>query len=596
MAPYLQAEGISKAYSDRQLFADVSLSVSRSDKVAIVAANGSGKSTLLRVLTGMETPDTGSVITSSGLRIGFLTQNPDFDPDMSVMRHVARNAPADDWGFEDRARAMLGRLGIHDTAQLMGQVSGGMAKRIALAEVLLEEPDMLILDEPTNHLDIDMTEWLEGYLSRSACTLLMVTHDRYFLDRVCTRIIELDRGRAYTYDGNFDYYLEKKQEREAAFDAETARAKNLFRKELDWMRRQPQARGSKARYRIDSFHELERRAGERHEVRSATLTGHGSYIGSKIFEARGITKAYGSKRIINDWSYDFARYDRVGIVGANGVGKSTFIKMLQGIVTPDSGKFDIGQTVRFGYYSQEGMDFRPDQTVLEAVTDIAEHIRIDDKTVMSASQFLNLFLFPPSDQRKPIAKLSGGERRRLYLATVLMRNPNFLILDEPTNDLDIMTLSVLEEYLSNFKGCIIVISHDRFFLDRVVNHLFVFEGDGVVTDFPGDYSTYRHCVTQRAAEEARQAESMRRTSSKPERKQPRREASVRLTYKERKEMEELSALLPSLEEEREKLVAEMSKGTLSADALMETSERTRILSERIDEAELRLLELMEKEG
>lgn len=576
------------------LFADVTFGIFKGDKVALIARNGEGKSTMLKILTGNEVADSGNVIYRNDLKIGFLSQSPDFDMSLSVMENVMRNVAADDWTFEDKACQMLGKLGITDTNQLMSQVSGGMAKRVALARVLLREPEFLILDEPTNHLDIEMTEWLEGFLSKSKSTILMVTHDRYFLDRVCTKIIEIDTGRCYSYTGNYDYFLEKKQEREDAFDARTAKVKNLLRTELDWMRRQPQARGSKARYRIDNFHQLEKRAAEQRSEKSLKLGRHGSYIGSKIFEARNVTKSFGNKKIITDWSYDFARYDKVGIVGGNGVGKSTFIKMLQGIMSPDSGHFDIGETVKFGYYSQEGLEFSPDKLVIDVVTDAAEYIRIDDKTTLSASQFLNMFLFSPAEQRKPVAKLSGGEKRRLYLATVLMKNPNFLILDEPTNDLDIITLSVLEEYLSKFKGCLIVISHDRFFLDRVTEHLFVFEGNGMVSDFPGDYSTYRHCLENRRNEEK---EANKTKEEKPSiKKQTARQSSNKLTFKERKELEELNLLLPQLEAEREQLTSELSSGSMDADSMMKASKRIGEVIEEIDNTEMRLLELMEKES
>ncbi len=592
MISYLQVEGLTKSYGDRLLFADVTFGIFKGDKVALVARNGEGKSTLLKILTGNETPDSGNVVYRNNLKVGFLSQNPDFVKNRSVMWNVCQGAPSDDWAFEDKARQMLGKLGIHNTEQLVSEVSGGMIKRVALARVLLTEPEFLILDEPTNHLDIEMTEWLEGFLTKSKSTLLMVTHDRYFLDRVCNKILEIDGGQCYTYSGNYDYYLEKKQEREDAFDARTAKVKNLLRTELDWMRRQPQARGSKARYRIDNFHQLEQRAAQQRTEHSLSLGQHGSYIGSKIFEARNVTKSFGDKKIISDWSYDFARYDKVGIVGGNGVGKSTFVKMLQGLVAPDNGYFDIGTTVKFGYYSQEGLAFNPDKLVIDAVTDVAEYIRIDDKTTLSASQFLNMFLFSPAEQRKPIVKLSGGERRRLYLATVLMRNPNFLILDEPTNDLDIITLSVLEEYLSKFKGCLIVISHDRFFLDRVAEHLFVFEGDGVISDFPGDYSTYRHCLENRLREDK---DTSRTSEKKADTRKQRVRDTNRLTFKERKEMEELNSRLPELEAEKKKLTDEMSSGTMNAESMMTASERIGIVIAEIDAAEMRLLELMEKE-
>ena len=472
-------------------------------------------------------------------------------------------------------------------------------------KVLLEEPDFLILDEPTDHLDIEVIEWLEDYLGRKRVTLLLVTHDRYFLDRVCNRIIELDRKSLYSYNGNYDYYLRRREERMEALDAELARVKNILRTELEWMRRQPQARGSKAKYRIDNFHQLEERSRVNLSTREVDLAVKSSYIGSKIFEARNVSKAFGSKCILRNWSYDFARYDKVGIVGPNGVGKSTFIKLLLGLLQPDSGSFDIGTTVRWGYYSQEGMTgFDPGMKVIDAVRDIAEEVTLDDKTRLSASQFLSKFLFTPETQQKFVGKLSGGERRRLYLATVLMRRPNFLILDEPTNDLDIMTLSILEDYLAGFKGCVIIVSHDRFFLDRIVSHLFVFGGDGKVRDFPGDYSTYRHCVQQqklldRAAETPAPkgtAQAAATPAASGRGAQRRAEQAARLTFKEKREMEALETELSALANERKLLEDKMMAGDMAHEELSEAARRIEAIISRTDEAEMRLLELMEKDG
>ncbi len=609
MVSYLQIEKLTKSFGDRLLFADVTFGVYEGDKIGIVAQNGAGKSTFLNILCGKEDYDSGSVVFRNGLKVGYLEQLPPFDPEQSVLDYAtpAPDHDGDDWSGPDRARQMLTQFKITDLSQPMGQLSGGQAKRAALAKVLLSGPQLLILDEPTNHLDIEMTEWLEGWLTRQRVTLLMVTHDRYFLDKVCNKIIEIDRQQIFTYEGNFDYYLRKRQERMENLSAELARVKNLLRTELEWMRRQPQARGSKAKYRIDSFHDLERRSHVDLRQQNVELNVSSSYIGNKIFEARNVSKAFGEKRILNDWSYDFARYDKVGIVGENGAGKSTFIKMLLGEVQPDSGHFDIGQTVRWGYYSQEGMtDFDENKKVIDAVREIAEEVRIDEKTRLFASQFLSHFLFTPETQQKYIHKLSGGERRRLYLATVLMRQPNFLILDEPTNDLDIMTLTILEDYLVGFKGCVIVVSHDRFFLDRIAEHLFVFEGDGVIRDFPGNYSTYRHCLRQQEKEEreererkeleerakrgadagAASAKNSSRVNNRPKNK---------LTYKEKKEMEALEATLEQLGAERTQLEELLSGGTASAEEITTAAKRIAEITEAVDEAEMRMLELMEKE-
>lgn len=599
MVSYLQVEGLVKSFGDRVLFEDVTFGVYEGDKIGIVARNGDGKSTFLNILCGKEDHDSGNVVWRNGLRVGYLEQLPHMPEGMSALDYATPSPEPgheEDWNGPDMARSMLTQFKISDPGMPVEKLSGGQAKRVALAKVLLTNPDMLILDEPTNHLDIEMIEWLENYLTRQRTTLLMVTHDRYFLDRVCTKIIEIDRRQVYSYDGNYDYYLRRREERHEAMSAELARVRNLLRTEAEWMRRQPQARGSKAKYRIDNFHQLEEKSRVRLGEKDVALDVRSSYIGSKIFEARHVSKAFGDKVILRDWSYTFARYEKVGIVGDNGVGKSTFIKMLLGHLQPDSGDFDIGQTVRWGYYSQEGMTgFDESKKVIDAVRDIAEEVRIDDKTRLSASQFLSKFLFTPETQQKYIAKLSGGERRRLYLATVLMRQPNFLILDEPTNDLDIMTLAVLEDYLAGFKGCVIVVSHDRFFLDRIVDHLFVFRGNGEVRDFPGDYSTYRHCVAMEE-KERKAAENVTVTEKTEERNWRKKEEKRKLSFKERKEMESLEAEVEALTKERAELEESLSSGTLDNDGIIAAGNRIGEVIARLDEAELRLLELMEIEG
>ncbi|MCI9029032.1 ABC transporter ATP-binding protein [Muribaculaceae bacterium Isolate-113 (HZI)] len=587
----LQIEQLTKSFGDRILFEDVSLGVFQGDKIGIVAQNGAGKTTFLNILAGREDYDSGKVTFRNGIQVGYLEQIPPMDQNMTALEYASLDVRDNEEGNGvDLARQMLTQFKITDYVTPLGRMSGGQTKRAALARVLLSKPDMLILDEPTNHLDIDMIEWLEAYLSRQKMTLLMVTHDRYFLDKVCNKIIEIDRTHVYSYDGNYDYYLRKRDERHENLSAELAKVRNLLRTELEWMRRQPQARGSKAKYRIDNFHELEKKSKVNLTERNVSLNVKSSYIGSKIFEAHNVVKAFGEKRILNGWSYTFARYEKVGIVGDNGAGKSTFIKLLLGLMQPDSGHFDIGETVKWGYYSQEGMtDFDEQKKVIDAVREIAEEVRIDDKTRLSASQFLSHFLFTPETQQKFIHKLSGGERRRLYLATVLMRNPNFLILDEPTNDLDIMTLAVLEDYLVNFKGCVIVVSHDRFFLDRIVDHLFVFKGDGEVRDFPGDYSTYRHCVAEEEKE--------RRAAEKPKEKvkaswRP-AEEKRKLTFKEKREMESLEKEIEELTAERATLETSLSTGGLDSAGIITAGERLAAVVERLDEAELRLLELMD---
>lgn len=599
MKPYLQVENLTKSYGDRMLFDSVTFGVNEGDKIGLIAKNGTGKSTLLRILSGAEAPDSGNVTFRNGLRVGFLAQMPEFEKGMSIMDNLLATVKPEEheeWGHEDRIRQMLSQLGIENPGQDVDHLSGGQIKRVALAQVLLGNPDLLILDEPTNHLDIEMVEWLENYLSRQRITLLMVTHDRYFLDKVCNKIIEIDRESVFAYNGNYDYYLEKREERYEAMNSELAKVKNLLRTELDWMRRQPQARGSKAKYRIDNFHQLEEKSKVNLTSRDLELGAGSSYIGSKIFEAKNVSKSFGDIRILDNWSYTFARYEKVGIVGDNGAGKSTFIKLLLGEISPDSGFFDIGQTVKWGYYSQEGMTgFDEKKKVIDAVSEIAEEIRIDDKTRLSASQFLSRFLFTPETQQKYIFKLSGGERRRLYLATVLMKNPNFLILDEPTNDLDILTLTILEDYLAKFKGCVIVVSHDRFFLDRIVDHLFVFKGNGVIKDFPGDYSTYRHCV-QEEEKERKAIESQKTSSSAGNASQkPRNDRKQKLSFREKRELEELNALVESLELEKSQLEASMSSGEMNHNEITSAGKRMEEIIEKIDTSELRILELMEKD-
>ena len=599
MVSYLQIEKLTKSYGDRMLFADVTLGIYQGDKIGLIAANGAGKTTFLNIIAGNEDYDSGNVVFRNGLRVGYLPQLPPFNPEQTALEYATPEPiRADDFTCEDRARQMLFQFRITDLRQKMGSMSGGQLKRVALAKTLLSEPDLLILDEPTNHLDIEMVEWLENYLSRQRITLLMVTHDRYFLDKVCNKIIEIDREAVYSYDGNYDYYLEKRQERYDAMTSELAKVKNLLRTELDWMRRQPQARGSKAKYRIDNFHQLEAKSKINLRTRDLNLGAGSSYIGSKRFAAMDVSKSFGDISILDKWNYTFARYEKVGIVGDNGAGKSTFIKLLLGEIAPDSGSFDIGETVKWGYYSQEGMTgFDEKKKVIDAVREIAEEVRIDDKTKLTASQFLSRFLFTPDTQQKYIFKLSGGERRRLYLATVLMKSPNFLILDEPTNDLDILTLTVLEDYLVNFKGCVIVVSHDRFFLDRIVDHLFVFKGNGVVKDFPGDYSTYRHCVQEEAKElkALEAAKTATDAASTQQSVKPREQKKQKLSFKEKRELEELTKRVEELEKEKTELEERMSSGTMDHNEIGDAGKRMETIISEIDESEFRILELMEKD-
>lgn len=597
MESYLDVQHLTKSFGEKVLFDDMSFSVSEGQKVGLVARNGTGKSTLLSILHGDEGYDAGQIVYRNDIRVGYLEQTPHFNPTDTVLDACFNHEGNPEKVL--RAKQVLTQLRIEDLEQKVGELSGGQLKRVALANVLLLEPDFLILDEPTNHLDLEMIEWLEGYLRRGNKTLLMVTHDRYFLDEVCNLILEIDDETIYTYRGNYSYYLEKRQERIDNARAEIARANNLYRKELDWMRRQPQARGHKARYREEAFYDLEAKAKRRIEERQMRLKSSSIYIGSKIFECQYVSKAFeradGTQKVIlKDFYYNFARFEKMGIVGKNGTGKSTFVKMLLGKVEPDGGRFDIGDTVRFGYFSQEGLQFREDQKVIDIVKDIADDIDLGGGRHMTASQFLNYFLFPPEMQHNYVAKLSGGERRKLYLCTVLMRNPNFLVLDEPTNDLDIQTLQVLEEYLQDFPGCVIVISHDRYFTDKVVDHLLVFHGEGDIQDFPGNYTQYRDYQKLKSKEE----DDRRQEEKKPKRERAdyRNETRRKMTYKEKMEFERLEKEMGELEQEREQLEAALCSGTLSIDELTEKSKRLPEVKELIDEKEMRWLELSEIGG
>mgnify|MGYP000843699776 FL=1 len=590
--PYLDVQNLTKSFGAQVLFKDISFSIAEGQHIGLVAQNGTGKSTLLSILTGKEGYDSGSIIYRNDLRVGMLEQSPHFDPEESVL-----DAYFNHEGNPERllkAKQILTMLKLYDLDQPMGQLSGGQQKRVALANVLILEPDFLILDEPTNHLDLEMIEWLEGYLSRGNKTIFMVTHDRYFLDNVCNTILELDNNTIYTYRGNYSYYLEKRQERIDNTRAEIARANNLYRTELEWMRRMPQARGHKARYREEAFYELEAKAKQRIEERQVRLKSSSVYIGSKIFECQYVSKRFDEKVILNEFYYNFSRFEKMGIVGNNGTGKSTFVKMLLGDVTPDSGKFDIGETVRFGYFSQEGLKFREDQKVIDIITDIADYIDLGGGKHMTASQFLNYFLFSPEQQHNYVYKLSGGEKRKLYLCTVLMKNPNFLVLDEPTNDLDIQTLQILEEYLQDFPGCVIVVSHDRYFMDKVVDHLLVFKGDGEIQDFPGNYTQYRDYQKMKSKEEEQQKPAKSsNTSGNDAKKDYRNNQKRKLSFKEKREYEELTDKIAQLEEEKQQLEEELCSGNLSVDELTEKSKRLPILKEELDELELRWLELAE---
>ncbi|WP_337789033.1 ABC-F family ATP-binding cassette domain-containing protein [Phocaeicola plebeius] len=621
MTPYLQVENLTKSFGDLVLFNGISFGIAEGQRIGLIAKNGSGKTTLLNILAGKEGYDEGKITFRRDLRVGYLEQSPKYPEELTVLEacfyhgnstvelikeyercmETPGNPGMDEllvrmehekaWDYERRAKQILSQLKIRDFSQKIGHLSGGQLKRVALANILITEPDLLILDEPTNHLDLDMTEWLEEYLNRGSLSLLMVTHDRYFLDRVCSEIIEIDNRQLYSYKGNYSYYLEKRQERIEATNAEIARANNLYRTELEWMRRMPQARGHKARYREEAFYELEKVAKQRTYDANVKLDVKASYIGSKIFEADHLCKRFGDLKILDDFSYIFARYEKMGIVGNNGTGKSTFIKILMGLEKPDSGTLDIGETVRFGYYSQEGLQFNEQMKVIDVITDIAEVIELGNGKRLTASQFLQHFLFTPETQHSYVYKLSGGERRRLYLCTVLMRNPNFLVLDEPTNDLDIVTLQVLEEYLQNFKGCVIVVSHDRYFMDKVVDHLLVFKGQGDIRDFPGNYSDYRDWKLAKAEHE--------KEAAKPKEEKTQRvrlNDKRRMTFKERKEFEQLEKEIAALEEEKKQIEDALCSGTLSVDELTEKSKRLPLLNDELDEKTMRWLELSEIEG
>ena len=590
--PYLDVQNLTKSFGAQVLFKDISFSIAEGQHIGLVAQNGTGKSTLLSILTGRESYDSGNIIYRNDLRVGMLEQNPKFDPKESVL-----DACFNHEGNPNRilkAKQILTMLKINDLDQPMEQLSGGQQKRVALANVLILEPDFLILDEPTNHLDLEMIEWLEGYLSRGNKTIFMVTHDRYFLDNVCNTILELDNKTIYTYRGNYSYYLEKRQERIDNTRAEIARANNLYRTELEWMRRMPQARGHKARYREEAFYELQAKAKQRIEERQIRLKSSTVYIGSKIFECQYVSKKFDDKVILKDFYYNFSRFEKMGIVGNNGTGKSTFIKMLLGKVTPDSGKFDIGDTVRFGYFSQEGLKFHEDQKVIDIITDIADYIDLGGGKHMTASQFLNFFLFSPEEQHNYVYKLSGGEKRKLYLCTVLMQNPNFLVLDEPTNDLDIQTLQILEEYLQDFPGCVIVVSHDRYFMDKVIDHLLVFKGEGEVKDFPGNYTQYRDFQKMKSKEEAQQT-PIRKSNDAEEttKKDYHNNTKRKMSFKEKREYEQLTERISQLEEEKSNIEGLLCSGTLSIEELTEKSKRLPLLKEELDELEFRWLELSE---
>ena len=594
MTPYLDIQNLTKTFGAQVLFEDISFSVAQGQKVGLIAQNGTGKSTLLEIIAGKEGYDSGSIVFHNDIKVGYLEQTPKFDPEETVL-----DACFNHHGDPDRvlkAKQILTQLHIDDLNQPMKELSGGQQKRVALANALITEPDFLILDEPTNHLDLEMIVWLEGYLSRSTLTLLMVTHDRYFLDHVCNLILELDDRTIYSYRGNYSYYLEKRQERLDNRRAEIARANNLYRKELEWMRATPQARSHKARYREEAFYDLQAKAHQRIEERQVRLKAGCVYIGSKIFECQYVSKKFTDsqghdKIILDNFYYNFARFEKMGIVGNNGTGKSTFIKMLLGLVPPDSGKFDIGETVRFGYFSQEGLKFDESQKVIDIITDIADYIDLGNGRKMTASQFLNYFLFSPAEQQNFVYKLSGGEKRKLYLCTVLMKNPNFLVLDEPTNDLDIQTLQVLEEYLQDFPGCVIVVSHDRYFMDKVVDHLLVFQGQGVIKDFPGNYTQYREWKQLKSKEE----DAGSKTQPAKAKADYHHDTRKRMSYKEKREFEQLTKDIEALEAEQKQLEADLCSGTLSVEALTEKSKRLPVLKDELDAKETRWLELSELE-
>lgn len=589
MTPYVDVQSLTKSFGAHILFNNISFSIAEGQHVGLIAKNGTGKTTLLSILAGKESYESGSIIYKKDLRIGFLEQAPQFDPDESVLDACFNHNGEPEMVL--KAKQILTQLKISDLEQRMGQLSGGQQKRVALANILITEPDMLILDEPTNHLDLDMIEWLEGYLSRGNKTLLMVTHDRYFLDRVCNIILELDDKTMYTYRGNFKYYMEKRQERIDTTRAEIERANNLYRRELEWMRRMPQARGHKARYREEAFYDLEAKAKQRIEERQMRLKSKNVYIGSKIFECQYVSKTWGEKVILDKFYYNFSRFEKMGIVGNNGTGKSTFIKLLLGVEAPDDGRFDIGETVKFGYFSQDGLKFDEQQKVIDVITDIADYIDLGGGKHLTASQLLQNFLFPPEQQHDYVYKLSGGEKRKLYLCTILMRNPNFLVLDEPTNDLDIQTLEVLEEYLQDFPGCVIIISHDRYFMDKIVDHLLVFNGNGDINDFPGNYTQYRmwQALQPKDAEKSDNTEKREKKSYHGEQKR-------KLSFKEKRELQQLEADIEALEKEQKQIEEELCSGTLSVEDLTQKSKRLPQLKDELDEKSMRWLELSEIEN
>jgi len=621
MASYLQVNGLTKSFGELLLFENISFGIDEGQRIGLIAKNGSGKTTLLNILTGKESYDSGSVVYRRDLRIAYLEQDPQYPAELTVIQAcfqsgseitdliaeyeqvmdssdqsnlnsiLQRMDVLQAWDYEHRVKQILGQLKITEYNQKIAELSGGQLKRVALANVLITEPDLIILDEPTNHLDLDMVEWLEGYLQRSRLSLLMVTHDRYFLDRVCSEIIEIDQQQLFQYKGNYSYYLEKRDERISAQSAEIDRATNLLRKELDWMRRQPQARGTKAKSRIDAFYDLEKKAKQQFDEGSVKLEMKGAYIGKKIFEAKHVYKSFGDIKILEDFNYIFARYEKLGIVGNNGTGKSTFIKMLMDEVPPDNGEFDIGETVNFGYYSQDGLEFDEQMKVIDVIRNIAEVIDLGNGNKLTASQFLQHFLFAPEKQHNFVYKLSGGERRRLYLCSVLIKNPNFLVLDEPTNDLDIVTLNILEEYLQQFKGCVIIVSHDRYFMDKVVDHLLAFKGNAEIKDFPGNYSDYREWKEE---QDIIEREKQLREKPKDEKVKPvQTTEKKKLSFKEKKEFEEIEILIPELEAEKLQLESELSSGTLSSEELVAKSNRIGEIMDEIEEKTMRWIELSE---
>ncbi|WP_321286407.1 ABC-F family ATP-binding cassette domain-containing protein [uncultured Sunxiuqinia sp.] len=621
MIPYLQAEAISKRYGEQMLFEAISFTIFKDQKVALIAKNGAGKTTLMEIIAGLDTPDEGQITVTNDIKIGYLKQDPDLNENLTVLQEALRSDnPALDviaqfeaavthnnqkeieqlttkmeelnaWDFEVRVKQVLSQLKINDFDQPIQELSGGQRKRLALANVLVNEPDLLLLDEPTNHLDLDMIEWLEAYLEKTNCTLFMVTHDRYFLDRVCNEIIEIDQNQTYDYQGNYSYYLEKRQERIEQQQASTEKAKNLLRTEQEWMRRMPKARSHKAKYRVDAFHDLKEKASQARQEDNLELNVASARLGNKILELENVSKGYGDLKLITDFSYKFSRFEKVGIVGKNGTGKSTFLNVITGGVAPDSGSIDWGQTIKIGYYRQAGIEFKPNEKVIDVIKNIAEVVEFEGGQKMTASQLLTRFLFPPEVQYNFVEKLSGGERRRLYLCTILMGNPNFLILDEPTNDLDIMTLNVLEDYLSAFGGCVVIVSHDRYFMDKIVDHLFVFDGEGSIRDFPGNYTIYRN---QLEAEEEFRKKAEAASKPKPIQEKPKAKSSQKMSFSEKREFEQLEQTIKELETEKNELELAMNSGELSNDDLIEKSNRFSQITNKLDEKEMRWLELSEK--